>query len=127
MKKKILLVDDDHTLVQLLTFLLGQDYDLVTETKSVVAAERLAKESFDGLIVDMSMPELSGTQLIHMIRNEMKNIDLPIFVLSGSQNSADRVRALSLGADDFLIKPFNPEELKLRLRNFFRRFGQMKG
>ncbi len=66
------------------------------------------------------MPELDGFEFIRLIRESGYFAHLPLIVLSGEESSSERIRCLKLGENDYLIKPFNPEELSLRIENLLR-------
>ncbi len=72
-------------------------------------------------IIDLGLPDVSGLELIARLRKESKWDDLVIVVLSAREASTDRIAALRAGADDYLQKPFNPEELEVRINAIFRR------
>jgi DNA-binding response OmpR family regulator len=77
----------------------------------------------DLVVADLKMPGLDGFAFTETLRADARTARLPILVLSGSDKSEDRIRALRLGADDFVVKPFNPDELLARIENLLRRLG----
>ena len=74
----------------------------------------------DLVVADLNMPELNGFEFIQRVHESGFFVDLPLIVLSGEESSSERIRCLKLGANDYLIKPFNPEELALRIENLLR-------
>jgi DNA-binding response OmpR family regulator len=115
---KILVVDDKHTLSDLLAQFLGQKHKVTTKTNGLEALEWLQQGDIPDLIIsDLEMPELDGYGLISKVRASGYFSDIPIIVLSCRDSSADRIRCLKLGANDFMVKPFNPEELSIRIDN----------
>lgn len=119
MSKKILLVDDDLELCELLTdYLQGEGFSCVSVNGGRQALERLALETFDGIILDVMMPVMSGLELLPQLR---KLYTTPVIMLTGRGDDIDRIVGLELGADDYLGKPCNPRELAARLRAIIRR------
>jgi DNA-binding response OmpR family regulator len=120
MKRTILIVDDDASMIHLLRFILSSEYEVVALNNPYEALQSLTKYSIDAIISDFSMPSLNGLELIKQIRSDLQS-DLPIIMLSSKDQSDDKIACLEAGADDYLVKPFNPGELKARLRSVFRR------
>lgn len=115
---KILVVDDKHTLSDLLAQFLGQKHHVVTKANGLEAIQWLQEGDIPDLIIsDLEMPELDGYELISKVRSSGFFSDIPIMVLSCRDSSADRIKCLKLGANDFMVKPFNPEELSIRIDN----------
>ena len=67
------------------------------------------------------MPEMDGFSLLRHLKSSGLFEDIPVIILSSNDNSAEKIRCLKLGADDYLIKPFNPEELDIRIANILKR------
>ena len=116
---RILLVDDEVALQRSVGQLLrARGYD-VTVTGTGAEAVRLAAEHPPDLIVlDLALPDLEGTEVCRRVR---RTSNVPIIVLSARGNEADKVQALDVGADDYVTKPFGPEELMARIRVALRR------
>lgn len=115
---KILVVDDKQNLSDLLAQYLGQKHDVVTKKNGLEALHWLQEGDIPDLIIsDLEMPELDGYQLISKLRASGYFSDIPIIVLSCRDSSADRIACLKLGANDYMVKPFNPEELSIRIDN----------
>jgi two-component system, OmpR family, alkaline phosphatase synthesis response regulator PhoP len=89
----------------------------------VEALELIQKEHFDLLILDVMLPELDGISVVESIR--LQNNDIPVLILSAKNSSADRVLGLKKGADDYLTKPFNLEELLLRVSKLLQKSKQL--
>jgi DNA-binding response OmpR family regulator len=79
----------------------------------------------DVIIADVNMPEINGLEFIRQIRSSGFFKDVPLIMLSGNEGSSDKIKCLKAGADDYLIKPFNPEELEARIDNIFRRIKKV--
>jgi len=118
---KILLADDDPQLVRALRITLGaHGYDVVTAADGAAAIASAASEHPDVIVLDLGMPRLDGVAVIEAVRGWS---DVPIIVVSGRTGSADKVTALDAGADDYVTKPFQIDELLARLRALTRRTG----
>ena len=113
-KKSILLVEDEENLHEALKLNLElEGYEVTSAFDGATALNAVQSEYFDLLIMDVMLPELDGVSVTETIR--LKNNDVPIMILSARNSSADRVLGLKKGADDYLTKPFNLEELLLRI------------
>ena len=118
---RILLVEDDELLGSGVCDGLRHFKYTVDWVKDGLNAEQALKnESFDAAIVDIGLPKLSGYALLERIRN--RGITTPVLILTARETIEDRVKGLDLGADDYLIKPFDLNELCARLRALIRRF-----
>ena len=116
---KVLIADDDPQLVRALRITLAaHGYDVVAAPDGPSAIALAAKEHPDIVMVDLGMPRLDGVQVIEAMRGWTS---VPIIVVSGRTGSADKVDALDAGADDFVTKPFQVDELLARLRALSRR------
>lgn len=108
-------------MLKLLEQILKSKYKVDTMINGREALEWLYSGNIPDLIVaDLRMPELDGFEFIRLIRESGYFADIPLIVLSGEESSSERIRCLKLGANDYLIKPFNPEELSLRIENLLR-------
>ena len=116
---KVLVADDDPQLVRALRITLSaHGYDVIAAPDGAAAIALAAKERPDIVMVDLGMPRLDGMQVIEALRGWTT---APIIVVSGRTGSADKVDALDAGADDFVTKPFQVDELLARLRALSRR------
>lgn len=121
-RKKILVADDDMGIRMLLENFLGNNYDVVTKENGMEALKWIQSGNVpDFIIVDVVMPEVDGYDFVSNIRTSGYFKRIPIIMLSGLENSNERIKCLKLGADDYMIKPFNPEELSVRIENIFNR------
>jgi len=115
----ILAVDDDPSMRQMIADYLADNDILVTVAESgKEIAEIMARDTIDLLILDLKLPGEDGMQIARRLRDES---DVPIIMLTGRKDEADRVMGLELGADDYLTKPFSPRELLARIRALLRR------
>ena len=123
-KLSILLVEDEENLQEALKLNLElEDYEVTGAWNGVEALDLLQKEHFDLLILDVMLPELDGISVVESIR--LQNNDIPVLILSAKNSSADRVLGLKKGADDYLTKPFNLEELLLRVSKLLQKSKQL--
>ena len=118
---KVLVADDDADLRELIAFTLGQAGYLVIKAADGPAAVRAFEtESADLVVLDINMPRLSGFQVCEAIRARSR---VPVMMLTVRGEEEDLVRALDLGADDYLTKPFSPRTLLARIKALLRRAG----
>ncbi|MFZ9687574.1 MAG: response regulator transcription factor [Chitinophagaceae bacterium] len=113
-KATILLVEDEENLQEALKLNLElEGYEVSCVVDGSAALKKIKEEYFDLILLDVMLPEVDGFDVSETIR--LQNIDTPILMLSARSTSADRVNGLKKGADDYLTKPFNLEELLLRV------------
>lgn len=118
----LLVVDDDDRIRDLLKrFLISHGYRVTAVPHAGAARKMLQTLDFDLAILDVMMPGEDGLSLLRGIRDE---IDTPVILLTAKGDPADRIEGLRLGADDYLGKPFEPEELQLRIQAILRRSAQ---
>ena len=115
----ILVVDDDRSYTTMLRFLLeGEGHTVTTTDSAVRALESFDHNEYDLVLLDIVLPEMDGLDLCRRIRTQS---DVPIMFLSVRSDVGDRVLGLRAGADDYLAKPFDPNELLARIRALLRR------
>lgn len=117
MKKQLLIIDDKIAIAKIISVYLSEEYDITYFNTPVKAIQWL----FDGnkpdlIILDIRMPEMNGDEFLTFIKRNGLYKDIPVVVLSGEESSEIRIKMLEEGADDFILKPFNPMELKIRIR-----------
>jgi two-component system alkaline phosphatase synthesis response regulator PhoP len=113
-KPSILLVEDEENLHEALKLNLElEGYEITSAYDGAAALKTVQSEYFDLIILDIMLPEMDGIAVTESIR--IRNNEVPILILSARNSSADRVLGLKKGADDYLVKPFNLEELLLRV------------
>ena len=123
-REEILVIDDQPIMLKLLDQILKDRYDVVALENGKEALEWMYSGNIPDLVVaDLNMPEIDGFEYIQRIRESGFFYDVPLIVLSGEESSSERIKCLKLGANDYLIKPFNPEELRLRIDNLIRLKG----
>ena len=115
----VLAVDDDPSVRQMIADYLGDnDIGVTTIGTGQEIAQAMARDTIDLVILDLKLPGEDGMQIARELRAES---DIPIIMLTGRKDEADRVMGLELGADDYLTKPFSPRELLARIRALLRR------
>ncbi|MGH8634683.1 MAG: response regulator [Burkholderiales bacterium] len=117
---RILITEDDAALAEALQFSLTQSGYAVDRVANGAAADEALKDDvFSLLILDLSLPKLDGFEVLRRLRR--RNATLPVLILSGREKPEEKVLALDLGADDYLVKPFSLNELQARVRALLRR------
>ena len=118
---RVLVVDDEPQIVRALRVnLAARSYEVVTASTGRQALDAAAREQPDLIVLDLGLPDLDGVEVIRQLRGWSA---VPILILSGRLNSAEKIRALDAGADDYVTKPFNVDELAARVRAVTRRRG----
>ena len=121
MKSKILIVDDEEHIRELIRFYLDKEgFSVVQAASGEEALHLLENEYIDLAIVDIMMPVMDGFQLVEELK-EMK--DIPVIMLTAKSQSADKLRGFSLGIDDYVTKPFDPDELLARVKTILKRYS----
>src|SRR6266567_5226485 len=112
-------MDDDPSIRQMIAdYLTDNDIQVTAVGSGKEIADVMARHAIDLLILDLKLPGEDGMQIARGLRAES---DVPIIMLTGRKDEADRVMGLELGADDYLTKPFSPRELLARIRALLRR------
>lgn len=120
MRYKILIIDDERSIRLLLENFLSKNYEVVCKPDGLEALEWLEENLPDLVICDVQMPNMDGYQFLEKIRQRGYTKHTPVIMLSSVESSKERVKCYSLGAQDFLAKPFNPEELSALInKNLF--------
>jgi len=116
-KKKLLIVDDKIVIAKIISVYLSDEYDITYFETPVKAVKWLYEGNTPDLIIlDIRMPEMNGDEFLTYIKRNGLFSKIPVIVLSGVENSTTRIKMLEEGADDYILKPFNPMELKIRIR-----------
>jgi two-component system, OmpR family, phosphate regulon response regulator OmpR len=119
MVERILLVEDDPRLAEMLLEYLGQaGFGVTVASLGATALERLNEAQYDAVILDLMLPDMDGLEVCRRLRAQG---DTPVLMLTARGDAIDRIVGLELGADDYLPKPFEPRELLARLRAIVRR------
>lgn len=123
---RILLVEDEESIRNVVRLNLElEGYEVVSTGNGKKALEYTRSQHFDLLLLDVMLPDLDGFTITEQVR--LSNAEVPILLLTAKDMAQDRVTGLKKGADDYLTKPFNLEELLLRVSNLLRRSQRVKG
>lgn len=124
-KYRILVVDDEESLCEILKFNLEREGYAVTTAQSAEEALALELGSFDLMILDIMMGELSGFGLARILRKRSETADTPIIFCTALDSEADKIKGLDIGADDYISKPFSVAEVLARVRSVLRRLRRV--
>ena len=130
--KRLLLIDDEPDLILLVKdYLEFRGYEVITAENGREALEVLEQEIPDMIICDVMMPEMDGYAFVNQVRQEERTSWIPILFLSAKGQSGDKIKGLNIGADVYMVKPFEPEELvaqvEASLKQAFRQRQQTGG
>jgi len=122
MNERLLLIDDDTRLTAMVAdYLRGHQFEVDLAGSLAAGRERLARESYDALVLDLMLPDGDGLELTRELRADARTRRLPLLMLTARGEAMDRIVGLELGADDYLPKPFEPRELLARIKALLRR------
>ena len=120
---RILAVDDEKPIVELLKLTLSRSgYQCVAAYDGIQAADLIEKESFDLILLDIMLPGIDGFELMDYIRST----GTPVIFLTAKNAVTDRVKGLRMGAEDYIVKPFDVLELLARVDGVLRRHGKLQ-
>ncbi len=115
MKVRILLAEDEENILEVIKMNLElEDYEVITATNGSDALQKFRNQHFNLVILDVMMPLMDGYEVCEKIR--LEDTDTPILFLTAKDTGSDKVKGLRMGADDYIAKPFNLEELLLRVK-----------
>ncbi|NEP01651.1 MAG: response regulator transcription factor [Symploca sp. SIO2E9] len=124
--KRLLLIDDDPNLILLVKdYLEFRGYDVITAENGREALAVLEQEMPDMIICDVMMPEMDGYALVESVRQDPRTSWIPVLFLSAKGQSSDRVRGLTTGADVYMVKPFEPEELVAQVESSLKQANRL--
>ncbi len=124
MTHRILVVDDEPDITALVAYHLAKaGFRVSTASTGPEALKAAREERPDIVILDLMLPGVSGYDVLAELRQRDETRDVGVILLTARREETDRIRGLSLGADDYLTKPFSPQELSLRVRGLLRRLG----
>ena len=120
MDRKILIVDDEKNIVDIIAFNLKKEgYTVITAADGEEGVQKAMEENPDLILLDIMMPKIDGYHVLQQIRKES---NIPVIILSAKDADSEKILGLNLGADDYLAKPFNPLEAVARVNSNIRRF-----
>jgi two-component system, OmpR family, KDP operon response regulator KdpE len=115
----VLAVDDEAGILRLMKLeLTGQGFRVITASNGEEAMKLVEEQRPDVLLLDVIMPEMTGLEVMRRVREQM---NIPIIMVTAKDSDQDKVRGLEMGADDYIVKPFSPEEMGARIRAVLRR------
>jgi two-component system phosphate regulon response regulator PhoB len=121
---RVLVVDDEPDITALVAYHLAKaGYRVSTVTNGTDALKAAREERPDVVVLDLMLPGTSGYDVLSELRQRPETQDVGIILLTARREETDRIRGLALGADDYLVKPFSPQELTLRVNAILRRMG----
>lgn len=121
-KPKILVVDDEPEAVELVAFnLKAAGCEVITASDGAEALNKARRVQPNLVILDVMMPEIDGMEVCKLMRRDPATNSIPIIMLTAKASEVDRVLGLELGADDYVVKPFSPRELVLRVKKLLER------
>ncbi|GAB4537886.1 MAG: response regulator [Anaerolineales bacterium] len=124
-KSKILIVEDDLDVAEMLNaYFRVQGYDVSTVNWGVDGVRSCQTTHPDLVILDIRLPDIDGYEVARQLRSDRRTAEIPIIFLTEKRDRADRLQGLELGADDYITKPFDVQELRLRVRNALKRLSQ---
>ena len=122
MRQTILVVDDEPDIVEIIQYNLEKSgFDVIVAADGPVALEKARDETPDLIVLDLMLPGLEGTDVCRILKQDERTRSIPILMLTAKSEEIDRIIGLELGADDYVVKPFSPREIALRIRNILRR------
>jgi len=125
MAQHVLVVDDERDIVELVRYNLVQaGYRVSTAADGQQAIDMVRRDRPDLVVLDLMLPLMPGTEVARLLRQDEKTRDIPIIMLTARGSEVDRVVGFELGADDYVVKPFSPRELVLRVQAILRREGR---
>jgi len=124
-KPKILIVEDDPDVAEMLTaYFRSQEYEVFTVNWGEDGVRSAQQVNPDLVILDIRLPDIDGYEVATRLRADRRTTDIPIIFLTEKRDRSDRLHGLEIGADDYITKPFDIQELRLRVRNALKRINQ---
>ena len=122
--ERVLIVDDDPDIQRLVSYnLIQAGFRTSSATTGTAALKAIETSPPDLIILDIMLPDLDGLEVCRTLRQHEKSRRIPIIMLTARTEEVDRVVGFEIGADDYVMKPFSPRELVLRVKSIFRRMG----
>ncbi len=121
MNPLIMLVDDRPEIAKVISIYMKDDYRTIYFDQVLDAMSYLQSGNIPDLIItDVNMPDINGFEFLTQLKSSALFQAIPVFVLSSLECSTDQIKLLEMGAADFILKPFNPEELKVRIKKWIK-------
>ncbi len=124
-KTLILAIDDEPSVLMIIQHFFKEKFAVEVKNTAEDALQWMQKGNIPDLIIcDLNMPDISGGEMVKLIRSSGFFSTIPLIILSGAESSEQKIEVLNAGADDFMVKPFNPKELEARIISILRRSGK---
>lgn len=124
-KYKILAIDDEPSVLMIIQHFFKEKFEVDVQNNAEAGIKRMqAGHLPDIIICDLTMPDINGLELVKMVRSSGFFSSIPLIMLSATESSEQKIEVLNAGADDFMVKPFNPKELEARINSILRRTGK---
>jgi DNA-binding response OmpR family regulator len=123
MSQRVLVIEDESSISDIVRAYLEREGFIVRVAETAQDGLAYLKDGFDLIILDLMLPDMDGEEVCQAVREVS---DIPIIMLTAKSSEDDRVKGLSLGADDYVVKPFSPRELVARVKALLRRTGALK-
>lgn len=125
MGSRILVVEDESDLAELVAFNLKQaGHSATTVGTGATALAEVRRQRPDLIVLDVMLPDITGIEVCRRLRRDPETARIPVVILTAKGEEVDRVVGFEVGADDYVVKPFSPRELLLRIEAILRRMGQ---
>lgn len=122
MTKKIIFIEDEEDVRNAVQFVLeAEGYDFYSASNGPEGIAKINKHNIDMLLLDIMMPGMDGFEVCRAIKTE-PSVNLPVVFISAKAEAADIARGFALGADDYIIKPFDPNDLLIRVKSVFEKY-----
>ncbi len=125
MKGRILLVDDEEIVLRSCQRILGGEYDVDVARDGLEALAKVNESDYDVLVLDIKMPKMDGIEVLRRVKEARPDVD--IIMVTGLHEIGTAVKAMKLGAFDYLPKPFEPDELEMAVARAFDRRATLQG
>ena len=127
MKIKIVVIEDNQINIDLIRYQLKvEGFEIIIKKTGGEGLKVIIEEKPDLILLDIGLPDIDGFELCKILRSNEKTKNYPIIMLTARVEDSDRIEGLKLGADDYITKPYNAEELILRIRNLLKRTNKYK-
>ena len=124
---KVFVVEDDIVIQMIVTKSLEERFDVTAFSNGMDALLFMRQGNMPDIIIsDLNTPDMGGMELIEQLKTSGFFKEIPVLVLSGDENTDTRIKCLDAGADDYVVKPFNPRELEARMNAILRRTGKFQ-
>lgn len=122
---RVLIIDDEEHILELLDFNLSlEGYEVITTMSSLDGLDIIKQDKPDLVLLDWMLPKMSGIELLNIIRSDEDYDDIAVIMLTAKNMEEDKLEGLTIGADDYVTKPFSIKELSARVKNILKRYNK---